>query len=106
MNRETKNIETPIDKHKIVLKSWISGREKRELRDILLTGMKMGKDGNVITDPQTTSKTEDKAIELLIVSIDGDDKDILNKVLDMKSADFDFLMKEIDNIRVDKDFLE
>ena len=34
-NRETREIITPIDKHKVVIKTWITGGEVRELRNVL-----------------------------------------------------------------------
>jgi len=105
MSRETKIITTPVDKQKITLNAWISGREKRELRDILLAGMKMDKEGKVVTDPTITTKTEDKAIEMIVVSVNDKNEDILNKILDMKSKDFDFVIDEINSVREDKDFL-
>ena len=38
MERETKTITTPVAKHEVVLKSYVTGREKRAYTAIFLKG--------------------------------------------------------------------
>lgn len=108
--RETKTIETPIGKNKIVVKSWISGREKRALSRVFLENVAVG--GGTSNTKETLNsadlieRAENLALETLIVSIDDSNEKVVDKILDMKSADYDFIIKEINKITKGSDFLE
>jgi len=110
MERETKTITTPIGKHKVVLKAWITGREKRELRNVFLKNVKdvSGKEEpeKMLTSAEIINEAENKAIETVVVSVDGETKNVLDKILDMRAKDFEFIIEEINKITRDSDFLE
>jgi len=97
MERETKKIN--IAGHEIVLKTYLTVRENREVRDVLLKGIKFGLDeGEAKIDsipPEVISQIENKNIEMAIVSIDGKTENILETILDFKADEFAELMKEI-----------
>lgn len=117
---ETKIIETPIGKNKIEILSSITGKIKREIdiQKIMRKYMNFdfenidgGADNQVKTkmlplSGQIFVESEEKMIELLIVSIDGNKDDVVNKVLDMDSRDYDFIIKHLESVRDGKDFLE
>lgn len=110
MDRETTTIKTPVDKHEIVLKSWITGREKRELRKPFLKEIKISlKKGEKDAEAESfnsfeaMNEAENKAIEIMIVSINGKKENILNTVLDMKEKDYSFIIKEINKITKEED---
>jgi len=108
MERETKIIRTP-NKHKVEIKSYITGREKRELRDVFLNEMDMNVQGG---EPEIKEikgsiikKAENKAIEIVVVAVDGNKNKILDRILDMRSEDYDFVIGEINKVTKETDFL-
>lgn len=109
MNRETKTITTPADKKEIVLNSWITGREKRELKRIFLeqtnaanTAEENKKKMNVA---DLVEKAENRAIEMIVVSVDGKKEKIVDEILNMKAKDYDFVISEINKVSKETDFL-
>ena len=104
MERETKEIIIPVGKNKIIIKSWLTGRERRAIRSVLLEEVKFGQTGEGEVAPEyniqgsVLNKAQDKAFESVIVSIDGNSDDIVNNILDMRDKDFDFVVKEIDEV--------
>lgn len=98
--RETKVIELK-DGTKVELYTYITGREAREITNVFLQGMKfqVGQDGKTQTNEMSASlmnQSQDKAIELLVVSVDGSKENCLAKVLDLPKEGFDVVMKEIE----------
>lgn len=111
MKRDTKEIITPIGKHKVVLKEWITGREKREIRKPYLEGMKFSlEEGKAKTEEIDANalieKSENKAIETIVVSIDDDKEKILEKILDMRDKDYEFIVDEINKITKGENFIK
>jgi hypothetical protein len=99
---ETKIIETPVDKIKVELKCWLTGRDRRAIDSIFYGDLEIGIKGNA---PEIGgikgglyNKAQDKAIEIMVVSVNGNNEDVLNKVLDMKDEDFNFVLAEVDKI--------
>jgi len=88
MNRETKTIKTPVGQKEVVINSYMTGREKREL-------FKQDGDKNYDT----------KSIKMCVMSIDGNKENILDNVLDMHGKDYDFVLDEITNTLNDSSFL-
>jgi len=106
MERETKAITTPGGRT-IVLRSYLTGREENELKSLLYADLKMSatdvQAGKVsVTDIPASFivKQEEKAVELLIVSVDGSTENPAQKVLDLPSAEYDFVVQEINAIRI------
>jgi len=110
MSRETKEIKTPIDGHKVFIKTYITGREYGEIEDILYSGIKIsaiadgrgaGANAN-LDDGSFIKKQTHKTIELLVVSVNGKTNNVLNDVLDMKKDDYLFVVDEIEKVTSDK----
>lgn len=105
---ETFEITTPEKGHIVVLKAWITGRDKQKIDGSLFKGVQTSGAGNSIT-PQLSenmiANQENASIESVIVSVDGDSVNVLDRVLDMRVRDFDFVTKEIKKI-VDGDLPE
>ena len=109
MERETREIITPVDKHKVVIKDWITGREKRELKKPFLDGMKFSiSEGTPKADDvnagELMTKAENVAINLIVISVNGDNEKVLDKILDMKEKDFNFIVNEVNKIGGEVDF--
>ena len=119
---DTKTIETPTDKHKIVIKTWLTARDYRALdesmmppeMEVKLTAEDIEK---IRKDPSLrekikptefvikgkdamdiTKKEEDSKVSAAVVSIDGSKDRLLERVLDFKKEDFEFVLAEIDKV--------
>jgi len=108
---ETKEIITPIDKHKVVLKKFITGRDKRELKNVYFKGVQFEIEGTIPKSSKMdmrklTEEAENRAIELIVISVDGKTENKVDVILDMKGKDYDFVIEEINKITKDNDFLE
>jgi len=117
-NRETITVETPVGKTKVVLKAYLTGREKRDLMKPFLRGglvldqkggaeLKNGMNSDVIEE------SENMAFRTVIVSVDGkkdgeifDSKtySVVDAVLDMHGADYSFLVTKINELTKDAEF--
>lgn len=112
---ETKTIETPIGKNVIILKSFITMDEekaiKRIMKDVDVTvENKIGEKAKQVVKPfnmaDKLEETENKAIETIVISVDGKTENILEELGKMNSKDGNFIKKEINKITEDEDFLE
>lgn len=109
MERETIEIVTPVASHKVVIKKWLTGRERREIRAVLFSGISIAVNPDE-TDEETREKAKDnyqfngellnkmndKKIEAVVESVDGSNENVLDKVLDMHEEDYAFVVAEVD----------
>ena len=100
-DREIKEIITPVDKHKVIIKTYLTGREYREIENVFLRQAKVNTSGEQSSeiDGSIIRVAEDKLIEQSIISIDGKTENILNLVLDFKNVDFSYLIKELNEMK-------
>ena len=105
MNRETKKVK--IGEHEIELKTYLTVRESREIKDILLKNVKFEISGNEpkINDilPDIFNEMENKTISVIVVSIDSSTENILEKVLDFKNEEYEQLQKEMNIVTGEKE---
>lgn len=94
--RTTKEIITPVDKHKIVIYDYITGREVEEIEDIFLSEEKEGEKSHV-------RRSAHKSIEMLVVSVDGKDTKVLDRILDFKKEDYRLIINAVTDIIGGKD---
>ncbi len=102
-DRETHEIVTPLKGHKVVLKSWITGRESQKIDNSMVKGFGVTADGK---KKQLTpeikeaafSAQENAAIEAIVVSVDGANNNLLNRVLDMRKPDYEFVVDEVTKV--------
>jgi len=109
MDRETIKIITPVDKHEVVLNAWITGKEVREIQspfmDIMNVSVKDRKpDVEINNTSAAFEKSENKTIELVVVSVDGVSEGVLAKVLSMKGKDYEFVYKKVNEITSGENF--
>jgi len=106
MERETREIETPIGKHKVVLKTYLTGREQRAIEAIYLGTVKYELETQTVRPSftgTTAQEAENEAIRQQIVSVDGKADDVLNTVLDMHADDFQFVKEQLRIVSVGPD---
>jgi len=103
---ETKIIETPVDKHKVEIKTWITGRDRRALRSVYLEASEITMQGENPEIKGITGKiaelAENKALEIMIISVNGKKENLINTVLDMHENDYEFIVKEINKVTDEK----
>ena len=113
MDRDTLTIKTPVGGQEVVLKSYLTGREKRTINSVFLQDVEIQSSTKAGDTPTMTGlkgdimqKAEDIALTTVVMSIDGKNEKILDTLLEMHSQDFDFVVKEINKITQDADFEE
>lgn len=109
MNRETKIIETPIGKHKIEIKTYLTGREKRAITNVYLeSGIEVSPDSESVKGitPEFIDKAQDLAWNTIVCSIDGNAENIVNTILDMRIEDYEFVVSEVNKITTGSSFEE
>jgi|GEM_PF-5499229 len=104
-DRETRMFITP-NSHQILLHTYLTGREAAAIKSVMLSSLKMsmsdleskkvdmgGFSGTMIEDQ------ERKTLDFLIVSVDGDTDNPVEKFLDLPSAEYDAVLLEIEKIK-------
>lgn len=116
MDRETKTIITPLSAQKVEVKTYLIGREKRSLQNILIgKNISISADGENVSgfDASTLEQRENLAWKLIVVSIDGhkdgdtiEGKDtpfsVVDTILDMRADDYSFIVSEINILMGEK----
>ena len=104
-DRETKQFITPAG-HTIVLRTYLTGRETNELKSVMFSALKMSMEDaqsgkvNVSDVPGTfIVEQERKALDFLVVSIDGDITTPVDKLLDLPSGEYESVVKEVNAIQ-------
>ena len=77
MDRETREIITPIGNNKIVINSFILGGEKADIVSA------------------TVQEAQILTIKYIVVNIDGNSEGVVEKVRNMHGKDYDFIFNEI-----------
>jgi len=93
--------------HEVELRSFITGGESRMISDIFIKDAKITSAG--ITDGISGTKINeaiDKGIEIVVVSLDGNKENILERILDLPKDDYKEITGWVDDIVKDKDFEE
>lgn len=95
MERETKKLNTPQGKE-LVLKTYLTARERNELRGLYLADMKIDEKGGILEGVSggIIEQAEQKLISLVVVSYAGSKENILNALLDEIPGEYDFVVSE------------
>src|ERR1700675_3516832 len=103
--RETKEFITPGGR-KIILRTYLTGRESNQLKSVMFSALKMNMEDaqsgkvNVSDVPGTfLAEQERKALDILIVSIDGDTAAPVDKLLDLPASEYDAVVREVNAIQ-------
>ena len=103
--RETKEIE--VGENKIVLRTYLTGKESNELKAIMYADLKIdasdassGKVGLSEIPAVFMIKQEQKALEFLVVSVNGDATNPIEALGNLREADYNAVLAEVQKIRV------
>lgn len=95
----TKKFKTPVDEHEVEIRLWLTARQRRDIDGILRSQAKLDEKGKAVSiGASILDEMQDKLLQTMIVSVDGNKDDILNRVLELKETDFNFIVKEINEV--------
>jgi hypothetical protein len=104
--RETKSIVTPGN-HTVVLRTYLTGKESSALKAIMFSELKINPSdaasGKVALGDMSATflvSQEAKALEFLVVSVDGDTNAYLEVLGNLPEADYNAVVAEVQKIRV------
>ncbi|PKM88306.1 hypothetical protein CVU83_01915 [Candidatus Falkowbacteria bacterium HGW-Falkowbacteria-2] len=95
--REVKELTTPSGK-KLEIKTYVTARERNEIRDAMLPFMNVDTATNKVDDKisgDVLVKAEPKLIEVIVSSFDGSSEKVLDRILDGSPEDYDFIVKNL-----------
>lgn len=106
MERETKTIRTPRG-NEIVVHSYLTGREQRQIRGVFLHGVEItsaGQDGkaefkNLKADQ--IEEAENMLLRILVVFLNGSIENVADRILDLPADEYEYIRKEINAISGD-----
>ncbi len=100
--RETKTIITPFSKTPVVIKTYLTGREKRDIANSAMpTSINYDADSGLsgLNPIEIVNNGEDQALKSVVVSVNGEvPSDIVDTILSMHSDDSDFVIKEVKSV--------
>lgn len=103
----------PVTKKKVVVRGYVSGAIDAEIQNIVQDGYGLESDIDISAkakdddrlkgskmkfNPSSIAKAGQRALELMLISLDGDPNDVYKRVMDLPVGDTEFLQKEIDKI--------
>lgn len=99
MERETKKLKTPSGKE-LELKSYLTARERNELRSVFLKGMAVEPNTAQIKEVSgaVVDEAEKKLLELAIVSYNGSAENVIERLLDSTPEEYDFVVAEANKL--------
>ena len=103
MERETKTIKTPLGRE-LVLKTYLTARERNELRRVYLDNMEIGAEekGFAVKEMKgsVVEELERKLIGLVVVSYDGSKENVFERLLDATPEEYDFVVDQANKVSV------
>lgn len=102
---DTKEITTPKGKHKVVLKTFITGRDDQAIQAEYFKESSVeysGGEGKAGFGGSVIQNAQNKALEVVVVSVDGKENGVLDAVLDMHRDDTAFVFAEVDKVTGDQ----
>jgi len=98
----TKNIKTPKMGIEVELKEWITGGESERIdapiKDISFRVDSIGKGVADLNMGEAMRKSDEIAIGIIVLKIDGEARDILKRVQEMRKVDYDFVLKRVERV--------
>ena len=106
MERETQEIELKISKKKVVVRSYLTESENRELIK-KMTGDIRIVDGKVIEEEGNRAdeliKYKDAVINAWVVSLDGDEKKINERLVELPAKDYNQVINFVKTLTEDEE---
>jgi hypothetical protein len=105
-DRPTKEIKTPVLGATVILKEWITGREQEYIQEPIINAASFkagigGAQGTAeLSDFKVSAITQSshRAIETVVVSVNGQGEKILDEILNLHKDDYEFVMDAVNEI--------
>lgn len=100
---EITTFETPVNKHVVSIRAWITGRDTEHINGAFFEGTKVKPTagGSVefgAIDLSKSTEVTHRTIEAWITAVDGVQESVLEDVLNMHKDDYDSVIKAIDEM--------
>ena len=102
-NREIIEETLPVSNQKVKFLSWITGKEKRKVSNMYYEKFAKNKELNSeeiekTVTPEELAKIQDNLVVLACIELNGSDKDIDKRYLDLPSKDSDYILAKVQSI--------
>lgn len=94
-------VVTPIGKAKVVLKDWITGKDSQAIDSAMFAGVGTSVDGKKLQPKLSDTMIADQenaSIKAVVLSVDGNSENVVEAVLNMRSADYKFVLDQVDKV--------
>jgi hypothetical protein len=93
----TKEIETPVGGHKVVIKTMVTGAEREQIdgAQFQFVQTKDGKEFTVTDMQKVANATKHALLQVSVVSIDGDITECFKRLQAMFEPDYEFVYQRI-----------
>ena len=99
--REIKPIVTS-NGHKVLIKTYITGREQREINAIFLQDVEMKAEGKNAAlsgfKGALIQEAENKALEMVVVALDDNTDNLVDRILDLHSEDYQDIVNAVNEV--------
>lgn len=85
--------------HVVKLKSEITGGEFQDIQDVLFDGTELNQDEEIRFNALSLGKMRDKSIEVIVLEVDGNKDNILERVRSLPAIDYNQVVKKVTEIR-------
>lgn len=100
-------LTTPVEGKKVVIRGFVNGRIKQAISAMYLAGStiettldKAGKEvSKQVTNALVGQDATLKALELMVISVEGQAEGVVDSILDLCEQDYDFVKAEVDKVR-------
>lgn len=101
-DRETVEFTTTSKKNKVLLNTYLTRRERRDIKNALFGGREISVDGKndvkASVSMADTDVAEDKTFELVIVSLNDSKENILERMLELPDEEAGEIKDKIDEL--------
>lgn len=101
-DRETVEFKTKSGENTVVLHTYLTRRERRAIKNALFGGKEIAVDGKndikASVSMELTDKAEDETFKLMVVSLNGSEENILERLLELPDTEADEIKAKIDEL--------
>ncbi len=98
MTRETKILK--VGENEVVINAYITGREFRNFQTFSYKAMSINESGSLSKElnGEAINEAQDYLIKCVVVSFNGSNEDIVNKILDLPKNESEQILEEVNKI--------
>jgi hypothetical protein len=87
--------------HKVILNSYLTGREAQDMKAVLAAAMKLSNEGASLdkVSASLVIESEEKAMKYLLVSFDEDTQNPIETLMSQPASEYEAVVAEINKIQ-------